>query len=577
MSSPYSPAFTSSPARTQGPDLNIGDAVSMGAENVLTGMKNVRDTLFGPPLPEGVTNVQLWIDGAPNEEERARRMALVVANKAPGRDEINPAFFETAVSTPPPGAEPGGTMSTMPEDQLAAVLPAPGAPEALSSDPDSPPPSNFHTQAREEPTALEKLYEERRLLQEQTLAAGDETKARLDARHEDLQQLYGQQSEELDIQRGKMDAAFAEQAGKITDFEAQRVALDKVQQKAAATGRAQMQAINDDIQNFKIDPNRAFRSTWQVVGAAIASAAGAYAQGISPNRIPNTAMAIINKAIDRDVLAQKMELGKLKTRAGIQNNVYARLLQLHGDEQRALGGAKVAAITVAEMKVKNLLSTARSTNQKLAGQAMLAKFAYDKEVTMAGIDSKNYSTAAHLMTSAIRDATVAAGKSAGSKGKLSTTERLANIIPMFTTLSKTFSKISKTGYLMHWSKIGKYLGKGAEAADVQAYEQARTLITKEIVSIFEGSKPSDLDWKVMVKLFPLAQEGKGYGLKVIESMKQAIVQRVGHLGTLSPDQRKNQDWGLADWAMKSKLDIDYDDVSQEQVDALKKLTGYVEQ
>ena len=61
-----------------------------------------------------------------------------------------------------------------------------------------------------------------------------------------------------------------------------------------------------------------------------------------------------------------------------------------------------------------------------------------------------------------------------------------------------------------------------EAAVASAYQAAVTLAIKEVVSIFEGSKPSDLDWKVMIQLLPEGWESKNYGKRSLEKFLKRI-------------------------------------------------------
>ena len=456
--------------------------------------------------------------------------------------------------------------------------PATQEPERLSSDPDSPPQLSYHTPKPPPSDPMGELLAESKALRASIDVITAETQGRLDTSAAALKKNYEQQLANLTATEAKINTALAEQTKTITDFEAALAKLDTVQQEAAADATARVQAINDEIQNYKIDPNRAFRSTWQVVGAAIASAAGAYAQGISPNRIPNTAMAIINKAIDRDIHAQQMELGKLKTQADIQNNVYARMLQQHGDQRRAHAEARIAAITVAELKVKQIQSTAKSSNQKLAIQGVLQKLAYDKEVALAETKTKAMNSKARMIASEMEF--LSKGLGGGAKGAVSgdkITARLVNILPLFDRMKKEFDEISIADWAMHTTGVGKHIpGMGGSTARVQKYVQTRTMITKEIVSIFEGSKPSDLDWRVMVRLFPLARHSKDYALPAIENMRDILIARVGKLAAMSPEQRKNATWGFGEAAIAAGIVKEeyVFGVSNEEVAETKALAGW---
>ena len=142
------------------------------------------------------------------------------------------------------------------------------------------PPTGFHTGPEQETSYLDQLLAESRGLR-QSLAGGGSG-----ASTAPLMKTYDQQRELVGETEKKINDAIADQTKVITDFEAKRETLNAVQEDAATKGLARIEAINDEIQNYKIDPNRAFRSTWQVVGAAIASAAGPMPRELAPTESP---------------------------------------------------------------------------------------------------------------------------------------------------------------------------------------------------------------------------------------------------------------------------------------------------
>ncbi len=309
------------------------------------------------------------------------------------------------------------------------------------------------------------------------------------------------------------------------NYETKRVALLKVQQQEALKVQRAVDEINNEILNYEVDPTRAYKSTWQVVGAAIAAAAGAYAQGLSGGRVPNTALAIINKAVDRDILAQKMELGKLQTAANMKNNIYGRMLQRHGDELRALSEARAAAMTVVNMRLGQLRST---TSSKAQAEGIRLTAANVDLQQARHLRTAKMNAANHRLTSAVNEMRVMSSGGPGG-GKKTIAQRLNTIIPKIKDAITIFDKVTKRGALLHKTGAASILpniemtDKAAqEAADAANYKAAVTMAIKEVVSIFEGSKPSDLDWKVMIQLLPAAWESKAYGKRALQGFLERI-------------------------------------------------------
>jgi len=142
--------------------------------------------------------------------------------------------------------------------------------------------------------------------------------------------------------------------------------------------------------NWEINPNRAFSNAFSKVAAVISVAMGAYAQGLSGGKLPNTALGIINNAIKTDIDAQKMEFEKLKGMVDERRNVYAMGIRLLGSEQQA----KQLAMTVAY----------RALGQKTKETANLMGFQLD----LAKLDETERYHEGLLENAAIKNATTGA-------------------------------------------------------------------------------------------------------------------------------------------------------------------------
>ena len=188
--------------------------------------------------------------------------------------------------------------------------------------------------------------------------------------------------------------------------------------------------------NWEINPNRAFSNAFSKVAAVISVAMGAYAQGLSGGKLPNTALGIINNAIKTDIDAQKMEFEKLKGMVDERRNVYAMGIRLLGSEQQA----KQLAMTVAY----------RALGQKTKETANLMGFQLD----LAKLDETERYHEGLLENAAIKNATTG--------GAVKDKEFKQSVV-LFETTRSNFQRMWKSSQNINMfeaaaKKVGDFLG-----------------------------------------------------------------------------------------------------------------------
>ena len=110
----------------------------------------------------------------------------------------------------------------------------------------------------------------------------------------------------------------------------------------------------EKLANWEINPQRAFPNAFSKIAAVISVAMGAYAQGLSGGKIPNSALEIINNAINTDIAAQKMEYEKLKGLVDEKRNVYGMAMRLLGDAEQAEQVAYTAAYQTYQAEINKI-------------------------------------------------------------------------------------------------------------------------------------------------------------------------------------------------------------------------------
>ncbi len=120
------------------------------------------------------------------------------------------------------------------------------------------------------------------------------------------------------------------------------------------TGRRTLAALREKTLNFEIDPKRAYPNAFSKLMAVISVGMGAYAEGLSGGKLKNTALQIMNDAIERDLQAQKLEYQKLQGLVDTQRNVVAQSIDMLGNEQRGMQAARTLAYQTLTSEMKQI-------------------------------------------------------------------------------------------------------------------------------------------------------------------------------------------------------------------------------
>tara|TARA_R110001583_G_scaffold7573_1_gene37421 strand:- start:5632 stop:7203 length:1572 start_codon:yes stop_codon:yes gene_type:complete len=281
---------------------------------------------------------------------------------------------------------------------------------------------------------------------------------------------------------------YATEMGVLTNLQkAHKAGLDAYQEGT--------QKLEDDYNNRKIDPNRAFSSTGARVASAIAIALGAFAQGASRGKIPNTAFEIIEGAIKRDIDAQKTEMQKSRDVLLNRNNIYARMMARFQNEEVAFAATMTMGLKHAKMKIEGMIQKHKSANAQAGLEVILAGI----NTKIAESDKKGYSQLAEINVKQAQHQ----AKSGAAQTKRSESMKLAmktlNLLP---SLQRGFESI--TAMQAAWSvvlpKAAQEMFSGMKEAVV--YDDSRNLNAKMLTKAFDGGRPTEKDFQIFVALFP---------------------------------------------------------------------------
>lgn len=127
--------------------------------------------------------------------------------------------------------------------------------------------------------------------------------------------------------------------------------------------RGMMEQVNKSIMENQIDPNRFMgnMSTLGRIGTALGLILGGIGKGMTGGR-ENLALRALENAIDRDIDAQKQELGK-------KNNLLTAYYKMYGDLEQAEAATKAQIMSMTQLQANQI--AARSKSQQAQQQNLL--------------------------------------------------------------------------------------------------------------------------------------------------------------------------------------------------------------
>ena len=127
---------------------------------------------------------------------------------------------------------------------------------------------------------------------------------------------------------------------------------EKLRTEALEDANIDIQDAESAVANFEIDTKRIFPTAAHAFGSALAVALGGF--GSSLTGAENTAFKIIDKAISRDIAAQRTELSKLQYMVGRKDSQYQKLLAVHKDQRVVESLMRAQADKLFELEINRL-------------------------------------------------------------------------------------------------------------------------------------------------------------------------------------------------------------------------------
>ena len=205
---------------------------------------------------------------------------------------------------------------------------------------------------------------------------------------------------------------------KSKSLEDHNTKLKKIMDESTAGIKADTDARNAKIDEFDKMEYKGFwqnKSTGEKILGALAVALGAYAQGLSGGKLPNTALTIINKAVEEDFKQFKVKQGKLlkaiqQSGVSIQMKRQATQDLLNGEDAYSVG-----QLGQIESQLGEITNKFKSPKAKEQANILISKIGQNKLSLEANLQAK-------LEAKYARDAQIAINKEkvkfAGEANKL---------------------------------------------------------------------------------------------------------------------------------------------------------------
>lgn len=166
---------------------------------------------------------------------------------------------------------------------------------------------------------------------------------------------------------------------RLAEVDAEFASQMQGREEAVARAQEAYAQAAAELKDYKINPDAfwANRSTLGKIGSVLAAALGGFAQGFSDGRVPNTALQLINQAIDRDLQAQFAAMKTKGSAVDAANNLLSRQYQQLGDLRAAKFNAKKLMLEGIKVDVSNRIAAQRASQAQQA--AMREQYNKDRE------------------------------------------------------------------------------------------------------------------------------------------------------------------------------------------------------
>lgn len=154
------------------------------------------------------------------------------------------------------------------------------------------------------------------------------------------------------------------------------------EQKRQETLAAEHSKLNQSIEeygNLQVDPKRLYKNmdTGDKVFAAIGLILGAFGKN------GNTAVDVLQNAINRDIDAQKADMAVKGDQLNAKKGIYSQMMARFGDERQAEAATRLAYLQNAQLKTQEIESRYKAPEIKANAQMLYGQLEAQKQAALA--------------------------------------------------------------------------------------------------------------------------------------------------------------------------------------------------
>lgn len=331
-----------------------------------------------------------------------------------------------------------------------------------------------------------------------------------------------------------------ERAEELVKEREQIEASEQLRSEAIDEANRQIDEAETQVANFEIDPKRIFPTTHHAFGSALAMALGSFGASLTGGE--NTAFKIIDRAVARDIAAQRTELSKLQYMVGRKDSQYQKLLAVHKDQRAVESLMRVQADKLFELEINRIEKAYGGMINQQAVAAMRGQLEQRRGTNMANIANHKYNGrmknyALNIQAQAANARAKAAKQANALKGfkDADTRTKMAATIAAKDQLAQAEKALDQMELNPVVGAIAQY---GPWYTDEDLYHEKMRKLALSLITMQSGASFTDVSYDEILKGLPEHgdfKETKREKLLEVRNMLEAKM--LGNYQVLSPQEK----------------------------------------
>ena len=348
----------------------------------------------------------------------------------------------------------------------------------------------------------------------------------------------------LELNKGLALATAQEnRADELANERKQIETAENLRTQAITKVKGQIAQAEAEVSNFEIDPTRIYPTAMHAMGSALAMALGSFGSSLTGGE--NTAFKILDRAVARDIDAQKTELGKLQYMVGRKDSQYSKLLSEHGDERQAEALMRVQADKLFELEINRLEKSYGGMINQQAIAAMRGQLEQRHAQNIANLAGHEFNAgmkkyALNIQEQAMQARAEAQKRANALKGfkDADTRTKMSAQIAAKDQLDMAVKSLDDPSKPMNPVKgaLSKYLGP---YSNENAYQEEMNKLALSLITMQSGASFTDRSYDEILGGLPQHSDSKAVKLDKLFKVRNMLESKtLGNYQVLSPNEKQ---------------------------------------